>query len=112
MADKHARTLEEALADVTARVHRYAEHGPYRLFPDDVVISNLLAKMARNLVEHGAAYCPCRPVTGDPARDRLNLCPCRVHHKEIARDGHCECRLYVSEDYLRQREAARAEQEG
>lgn len=92
-------TLAEALNKVTERVTHYARRGPYELFPDAVVVRNLLAKMARNLVAYGKAYCPCREVTGHVRVDRLNICPCRSHHEDIARDGHCECRLFVNEEF-------------
>jgi len=95
------REVEQALAAVARRVRRYAERGPYELFPDEVVVRNVLAKMARNLLEHGKAYCPCREVTGEREVDRANVCPCRSHHEDIARDGYCECRLFVSQEFLR-----------
>jgi len=111
MSADHGTSLDEALAVVTGRAKRYAERGPYRLFPDEVVVRNVLAKMAMNLVEHGKAYCPCREVSGDPEPDRANVCPCRSHHGDIARDGYCECRLFVSQEFLRARDAADRDQE-
>ena len=105
MTKQADQALAQALEEVSRRAKRYAERGPYRLFPDEVVVRNLLAKMARNLVEHGKLYCPCRPVTGDPQTDRPNICPCRSHQEDIARDGHCECRLFVSQEFLQSREA-------
>ena len=96
----------EALEKVSQRVRCYVERGPYELFPDEVVVRNALVKMARNLVEHGQAYCPCREVTGDAQADRLNICPCRSHHQDIARDGYCECRLFVSDEFLQWRKSA------
>ena len=104
MTEDANRELAQALARVTDRVTRYAQRGPYELFPGEVVVRNVLAKMARNLVEYGKAYCPCREVTGDARADRLNVCACRSHHEDIARDGHCECRLFVSNQFLRDRE--------
>ena len=103
MTEDANSALAEALHKVTQRVTRYAQGGAYELFPDEVVVRNLLANMARNLVEYGNAYCPCREVTGDARADRLNICPCRSHHEDIARDGHCECRLFVSKQSLRAR---------
>ncbi len=106
MTEEANTAFDEALAKVSQRVRRYAERGPYELFPDEVVVRNALVKMAHNLVEHGQAYCPCREVTGDARVDRLNICPCRSHHQDIARDGHCECRLFVSDDFLQSRESS------
>ncbi len=96
---------------VTRRVHRYAQRSPYALFPDEVVVRNLLEKMARNLLEYGQAYCPCRPVPDDPQQNRRNICPCATHREDIARDGYCECRLFVSQEYL-QRRSAQSSTEG
>lgn len=90
---------------MTQRVMRYTQRGRYELFPDQVVVRNLLAKMARNLAQHGKVYCPCREVTGDAQANRLNICPCRSHQEDIARDGYCECRLFVSKEFLAAREA-------
>jgi ferredoxin-thioredoxin reductase catalytic subunit len=28
-------------------------------------------------------------LSGDPAEDRLKICPCDRHHEDIARDGFC-----------------------
>jgi ferredoxin-thioredoxin reductase catalytic subunit len=69
---------------VERRIERYLRRSPYRLFPDDVIVRQ---------------YCPCRKVTGDRDADRPNICPCRSHHEDIARDGHCECRLFVSQEF-------------
>lgn len=99
-------SLAEALARVTRHVRRHAERSPYALFPDEVVVRNVLAKMAQNLVVHGRAYCPCRPVPDDPAERRRDICPCASHQEDIARDGFCECRLFVSQEYLARRRAA------
>src|SRR5574340_497169 len=88
-----------ARAQVERIVYRYAARGPYRLNPDPVTVEHVLVGLARNLVQHGRAYCPCREVTGDPARDRANLCPCPQHHEDIAQGGACECGIFVSVEY-------------
>jgi mycoredoxin len=31
--------------------------------------------------------------------DRKFICPCYRHEQDIARDGHCFCHLFVSDDY-------------
>jgi ferredoxin-thioredoxin reductase catalytic subunit len=69
----------------------------YVLNPDmerTLKVSNLLA---RNFAEHGRYYCPCKqshPL--DPAKDVL--CPCPTVREEVARDGHCFCRLFYRPD--------------
>jgi len=80
-------------------VRRYVARGPYRLNPDSVTVEHVLSGLTRNLVQHGRAYCPCREVTGDPQRDRSNICPCPQHRADIARDGFCECGIFVNQDY-------------
>ncbi len=86
---------EAARLRVERRARRYAARGPYRLNPDPATVEHVLVGLARNLVRYGRAYCPCREVSGDPARDRANLCPCPQHHEDIARDGVCECGIFV-----------------
>jgi len=99
-AASNAAALDEAQELVRARIERYLRRSPYRLFPDEVVVESLITRLARNLLAHGRQYCPCRRVTGDRDADRRNICPCRTHHDEIARDGHCECRLFVSQEFI------------
>ena len=80
-------------------VHRYVAQGRYALNPDAVAVEHVLAGLTRNLGQHGRWYCPCREVTGDPERDRANICPCPQHHDDIARDGVCECGIFVSHEF-------------
>jgi ferredoxin-thioredoxin reductase catalytic subunit len=84
---------------VEQMVQRYVARGRYRLNPDSVTVEHVLRGLTRNLIEHGKWYCPCREVTGDPEKDRKNICPCPQHHADIARDGACECGIFVSEEY-------------
>jgi ferredoxin-thioredoxin reductase catalytic subunit len=98
--DLEATALERARKLVAVRIERYLRRSPYRLFPDEALASSLITRLARNLVVHGRQYCPCRKVTGARDADRPNICPCRSHHQEIARSGHCECRLFVSQEFI------------
>ena len=93
--------LAEARRRVERTVHRCVERGRYVLNPDPVTVEHVMAGLVRNLVRHGRAYCPCREVAGDPAQDRKNICPCPRHHADIARDGFCECGIFVSEQYAK-----------
>ena len=88
-----------ARARVQRMLARYLARGRYRLNPDLVTVEHVVAGLTRNLVRHGRRYCPCREVTGDPERDRANICPCPQHHADIARDGVCECGLFVGEKH-------------
>jgi ferredoxin-thioredoxin reductase catalytic chain len=94
---------EQDAADARARVERMVERylsgGRYLLNPDPVTVEHVKVGLARNLLRHGCWYCPCREVVGDPARDRVNICPCPQHHEDIARDGVCECGIFVSREF-------------
>ncbi len=97
--DQHHQQTAAARQRVEHMVHRYLARAPYRLNPDPTTVEYVLSGLARNLVQHGRAYCPCREVTGDAARDRTNICPCPQHRADIARDGFCECGIFVTPDY-------------
>ena len=88
--------FDEALERVTRAAEAYAGKGKAALQPDRPVRDYVLRGLARNLVQHRRAYCPCRDVTGEPERDKVNICPCRTHLDEIAQLGACECGLYVA----------------
>jgi ferredoxin-thioredoxin reductase catalytic chain len=85
---------EDALARAQRLVTRYAEHGPYRLVDDPVVLRTIVTGLARNWREHGLPYCPCKDLSGDQGADRQLVCPCRNHHQEIEQTGSCCCGLY------------------
>jgi len=85
-----------ALERVTRMVEAYARRSGLRVQPDDALRRHVLEGLARNLVRHGRAYCPCRDVTGEPERDRANICPCRTHMDEIRETGECECGIFVA----------------
>ena len=94
---------DRVLASVVRMVTKYAERSPYTINPDKVVVKNIIAGLVRNKIKFGYAYCPCREVKGIPEKDRDNICPCRTHKEEIARQGTCECGLFVSEAYFNAR---------
>ena len=85
-----------ALERVTRNAERYAERAGFALQPDRAQRDYVLQGLARNLVKYGKAYCPCREVTGDPQKDRVNICPCRTHRAEIEQAGQCECGLFTA----------------
>ena len=91
--------MKDARERVEGMARRYAARGPYCLNPDAATVEHVLSGLTRNLVQHGRAYCPCREVSGDAQRDRANICPCPQHRADIARDGFCECGIFVSREY-------------
>lgn len=102
-----ALSLEEARARVERMVHRYVERGPYRLYPDPVRVEAVLEGLARNLAQYGRMYCPCVPIEKSLEAGRHYVCPCVPHHEDIARQGYCDCALFVSEDFWKQEEERR-----
>ena len=87
-------------ASVKKMITKYAERSSFVLNPDDIVVKNIISGLVRNRVKYGYAYCPCREVKGIPEEDARNICPCRTHKEEIARQGICECGLFVSKAYF------------
>lgn len=88
--------IEDTLEEVRRRAERYAKRSGLRLQSDQAQLDYVLHGLARNLLQYGRAYCPCREVTGNPDADRRNICPCRTHREEIEQSGQCECGLYVA----------------
>ena len=80
-------------------VQRYVEVSGYHLNPEPVVVHGIVQGLVRNVLRYGVSYCPCRDLTGDPERDRANICPCIYHKDEIRDDGHCRCVLFVGDNY-------------
>jgi thioredoxin 1 len=83
--------IEEIIKDYQV----YAEKNGLKLNPDREVIEKLAKGLLANEKKHGARYCPCRRVTGNPEEDKPKICPCQWHKEEIAKDGHCLCGLFV-----------------
>jgi ferredoxin-thioredoxin reductase catalytic subunit len=87
--------LARALARTRRFVASYVAKGPYALYPDEAVVENVVQGLARNLVDHGKMVCPCAP-----AGELDLVCPCAPHHADIARQGHCDCALFASREFL------------
>ena len=87
---------DAAVERVKRSVEAYARKSGLAIQPDDALRRHVLEGLARNLLAHGRAYCPCRDVTGDADRDRANICPCRTHLEEIEQLGECECGIFVA----------------
>lgn len=90
---------EQARERAERLVSRHVARGSCCLNPDPVTVEHVLAGLARSVTNHGKPYCPCREVSGDPAKDRRNICPCPQQVADIARDGVCECGIFVSAAY-------------
>ena len=85
---------EEGIEKARAEAKEYAKEKGYVLNVDEKQLSAVLRGLARNMERFGAAYCPCRLRSGDPEKDRIIVCPCIYHEKEIEEGGTCHCRLF------------------
>ena len=73
----------------------YAEKNGFKLNPNEKVVAAVIKGLLAKEREYGRRYCPCRRVTGDPEKDKLIVCPCVYHKKEIKEMGHCYCGLFA-----------------
>lgn len=71
--------------------------------PHQRIVVGIIKGLYKNLINYGAEYCPCRPVSGDPIEDAKNICPCIYHKDELKNDGICKCLLFVSSEWLKKK---------
>jgi ferredoxin-thioredoxin reductase catalytic subunit len=89
---------QEVAQRVERMARRHARASGYALQSDAAQLRYVLDGLTENWRRYGKPYCPCREVTGDAEKDRANICPCRTHRDEVARNGQCECALFVRLD--------------
>ena len=94
----HRFSIDDLIAKITAWARRYAEKNGWVLNPDEQERTTVLHGLASNRAQFGKQYCPCRLRSGDLEKDKKIICPCIYHRHEIARDGHCHCRLFFRKD--------------
>lgn len=75
-------------------VSRYAKKKGFILNPNEEMLHLVIEGLARNKLEHGKQYCPCRIISGDEQEDSKIICPCIYHEDEIKEDGSCHCNLF------------------
>jgi ferredoxin-thioredoxin reductase catalytic subunit len=85
---------EAQYREILSWVKQYARKKGYALNTDDRQFNAVLRGLVRNKLKHGEKYCPCRIRSGEPEKDRLIICPCAHHEKEIEAEGHCHCNLF------------------
>jgi len=90
----------DSIEKIRRMVTRYAEKGPYFLHPEKERVEAIIKGLANNLDLYGRAYCPCVPIEKCLEGGRKYVCPCEFHHDDIARQGYCECALFVSQEFL------------
>ena len=97
MAEEATRgELEAYRKEIRERIERHLGETNYRLNPSEKVVEALVDGLVKRKVRFGDYYCPCRVVTGDAAKDALNVCPCSTHDEEIAASGKCHCALFFA----------------
>ena len=75
------------------RMAGVARQNGHVLNPDKARLEKVLGLMTENLAATGRPYCPCKQ--SDPIDLKNDVqCPCPDREKEIAKDGHCFCRLF------------------
>jgi ferredoxin-thioredoxin reductase catalytic subunit len=90
--------IETEKAKIRARLEKYVQRGWVRFNPDKERVEEIIHGLAVRKVKYGYAYCPCRIVTGDKAKDVKTICPCAYHKQEIAEHGKCICELFVKKN--------------
>ncbi len=73
----------------------YARKNGFQLNPYEETVKRIIRGLLENEKKYGKKYCPCRRITGNQEEDSKNICPCSYHLKEIEKDGHCICGLFV-----------------
>ncbi len=85
---------EEIIKKIIEEYKDYAGQKGFKLNPNKEIVEGIIKGLLANEKKHGKRYCPCRRVTGNPAVDQKNICPCSYHLEEIEKNGYCLCRLF------------------
>jgi len=86
---------EDVVEKIIENYKKYAEKNGFKLNPNKQVVESLIKGLLTREKKYGARYCPCRRVTGNKEKDKLNICPCPEHKKEIKETGKCYCGLFI-----------------
>jgi len=86
---------EEEITELIKTFSEYAKNNGFRLNPNKKVVVGIIHGLLKNEEKYGKRYCPCRRVSGVPEEDSRKVCPCFWHKRELEKDGHCFCGLYV-----------------
>lgn len=68
------------------------------LNPDTARVEKVAGRMAQNFEAVGEWVCPCKQQHEPVVKGLDKTCPCPEWLDEIARDGHCSCKLFFSPD--------------
>ncbi|MBD3370036.1 hypothetical protein GF402_06715 [Candidatus Fermentibacteria bacterium] len=64
--------------------------------PDGERVEKVVGLMTDNMRNHGLYFCPCKRENDPPKVNVDPVCPCIELSEEIAKDGHCFCRLFYT----------------
>ncbi|MBN2022220.1 MAG: hypothetical protein JW809_05455 [Pirellulales bacterium] len=64
------------------------------LNPDAARVQKVVGLMTENFAVVGEFVCPCKQKHKPPIKGADTLCPCPEMMEEVARQGHCFCRLF------------------
>ena len=87
------------------RIQVIAKEKKLILNPDPARVQKVVGLMTENFEAVGEYICPCNQKNKPPIKGRDILCPCPDMMDEVAKDGHCFCRLFFTP------EAAKAAEE-
>ena len=82
--------------EIIKSYEKYAKENCFCLNPNQQIVNGIVDGLIKNEEKYGERYCPCRRVSGDKKEDAKNICPCIYGKEEVARQGHCVCRLFVA----------------
>ena len=80
------------------RLQKIAQENNLVLNPDKARIEKVVGNMTKNYEAVGEYICPCKQTHHPPIKGKDVLCPCPDMLDEIARDGHCDCRVFYTSE--------------
>jgi len=87
---------DKKIEELKKEIEKYAEENGFRLNPNKQILIALIKGLLANEKKYGKRYCPCRRITGDQAKNKDKICPCKWHKEEIKNMGHCHCMLFYN----------------
>lgn len=82
---------------------KYAGSQGIRLNRDKEYVMQILEGLLTNESRYGYRSCPCRLAAGIKEKDADIICPCIYRDSDIREYGSCYCRLYVSEEWNKEK---------
>ena len=76
------------------RLNTLAREKGLVLNPDPARVTKVVGLMTENFVAVGEYICPCKQEHKPAQKGTDKTCPCPEWLDEIARDGHCFCKLF------------------